>query len=280
MKLSPRYDGPPILSVDGAPDDQAAPVARQRRRMESMLAGLDADGWSAPSRCDGWTVQDVISHLVGVNGFWETSVKAGLAGEPTRMLAAFDPAAHPALMVGAMQELSAAEVFDQFVASNSGFLGALESLDADGWTKLAESPPGHVPIRLLAQHALWDSWIHERDIALPLGLVPPEEPDEVQSCLVYAAAIGPALAVMHDGAFRGALVVEAEDPETRFTLIVEDSVAVRDGAAAGAPVLSGSAVELVEVLSVRAPLPANAPAEWRHLLQGLATVFEVPVETV
>jgi uncharacterized protein (TIGR03083 family) len=280
VKLSPRYDGPPILSVDGPPDDQAAPVARQRRRMESMLAGLDADGWSAPSRCEGWTVQDVISHLVGVNGFWETSVKAGIAGEPTRMLAAFDPAAHPALMVGAMAELTAAEVFDQFVASNAGFLGALASLDEAGWTKLAESPPGHVPIRLLAQHALWDAWIHERDIALPLGLVPEEEPDEVQSCLVYAAAIGPALAVLHDDAFRGELAVDADGPETRFTLVVGDSVAVHDGAAANVPSLRGAAVALTEALSVRAPLPADAPAEWRHLLKGLATVFDSPAELV
>ena len=31
-------------------------------------------------------------------------------------------------------------------------------------------------MRLLASHALWDGWVHERDIALPLGLTPPEEP--------------------------------------------------------------------------------------------------------
>ena len=99
-------------------------------------------------------MQDVIAHIVGVNTYWEASVKAGVAGEPLRILANFDPAATPKLMVGSMSSLTSEEVFDQFVASNTGFLGALESLDDHGWSMLAESPPGHVPIRVLASHAL------------------------------------------------------------------------------------------------------------------------------
>ena len=99
MKLTPRYDRPPIIEIAGAPDDQLAPVVRQRRRFEAMLADLGDDGWSAPSRCSGWTVHDVIAHLVGVNTFWEASVSAGAAGTPTRILTGFDPAATPPLMV-------------------------------------------------------------------------------------------------------------------------------------------------------------------------------------
>ena len=191
MKISPRYDGPPLIAIDGAPADQLAPVVRQRRRMETMLAALGADDWKAPSRCEGWTVQDVISHIVGVNNFWELSVRQGLAGTPTRYLVGFDPVATPAQMVGAMRTLTAAEVLDQFVASNDGFLGVLSGLDDDGWMTLAETPPGHLPIRLLASHAVWDTWVHERDIALPLGLTPPVETDEVMSSMRYAAALSP-----------------------------------------------------------------------------------------
>ena len=32
-------------------------------------------------------------------------------------------------------------------------------------------------------HALWDAWIHERDVLLPLGVSPTEEPDEVAALL-------------------------------------------------------------------------------------------------
>jgi uncharacterized protein (TIGR03083 family) len=277
VKLSPRYDGPPILEIDGPPGDQGVPVARQRRRMETLLAALTDDEWRSPSRCAGWSIQDVISHLVTVNGFWEASVRAGLAGTPTQMLANFDPAAHPPLMVEGMRALTPREVFDQFVASNDGFLGALAELDDSGWSMLAESPPGHVSIRVLAFHAIWDSWIHERDIALPLGQQPPEEPDELRSCLQYAAAIGPALTITDGHVSAGPLAVAAIDPEIRFRLEVGESVFVsRAAAPADAPCLRGSAVDLIEALSVRVPLPADAPAEWHRLLRGLATVFDAP----
>jgi uncharacterized protein (TIGR03083 family) len=279
MKLTPRYDGPPIISIAGLPDDQRAPVLRQRRRLEATLADLSIDDWRSASRCDGWTVQDVVAHVVGVNAFWQGSVLAGLAGTPTRVLAGFDPAATPTLMVEPMRALTPAEVLDQFVLSNDAFLGTIAELDEPAWSMLAESPAGHVPIRLLAQHALWDCWVHERDIALPLGLTPAVEPDELLSCLRYAAALSPAFAISSGSTSVGVFAVEASNPELRFGLEVGESVAVSESLAArDAPCLRGAAVELVEALSLRAPLPPSAPTEWRQLLSGLATAFDSELE--
>ena len=279
MKLSPRYDGPPILSIDGEPADQREPVTRQRRRMESLLAGLSDDEWRSPSRCREWSIHDVVSHLVTVNSFWASSVAGGLAGSPTRMLATFDPVAHPPLIIDGMRALAPREVLDQFVASNDSFLDALDALDTHGWSTLAETPAGHVSIRLLAFHTLWDSWVHERDIAVPLGIHAAEEPDELRSCLRYAAAVGPALTVSTGTSFASTLVVEASDLGDRFVLEVTDAVAVRDEPGPDdAPRLRGSAVELIEALSIRGPLPAGTPVEWHTLLTGLATVFDTELE--
>ena len=279
MKLSPRYDGLPIISIDGRWDDQVEPVARQRRRFEAMLAGIDDQQWQAASRCAGWTVQDVVAHLVGVTAFWEASVGAGLAGTPTRLLAAFDPAATPPLMVEPMRTLTPNEVLEQFVSSNDGFLGAIEGLDERGWSMIAEAPAGHLPIRILVHHALWDCWVHERDIALPLGLEGAVEPDEVHACLRFAAALSPALAMGNSGepntTSPGQFAVAATDPDTHFVLEVGESVAVHTGPARdGTPCLRGGAVSLVEALSLRAPLPVATPPEWRSVLGGLATAFD------
>ena len=235
MKLTPRYEGSPILSFDGPADDQLAPVTRQRRRMEAMLADLTDAEWRSATRCEGWSIQDVVSHIVTVNAFWEASVRAGLGGTPTCVLATFDPAAHPPLMVDGMRALSPHEVFDQFVGSNDGFLGALVDLDENGWSTPAESPPGHVPIRILAQHALWDVWVHERDIAIPLGSVASAEPDEVRSCLRYAAALSPALALNSGTPCAGELAVAATDPDLCFLVDVGASVVVRDDRRRGVP---------------------------------------------
>ena len=73
----------------------------------------------------------------------------------------------------------------------------------------------------------------------------------------------------------GVFRVEATDPDLSFAVQVGQSVAVRDGSAPGdAPCLRGGAVELVEALSIRAPLPDSTPPEWRRLLAGLATAFD------
>src|SRR5690348_15816019 len=122
MRVTPRYDGPVILEIDGPLDDQLVPVTRQRRRFESVLAALTDDEWHAPTRCEGWDVQDVASHLVGVNAFWRMSMAAGLAGEPTRVLTNFDPATTPSMLIEPMRALPPAAVLEQLVASHDALL--------------------------------------------------------------------------------------------------------------------------------------------------------------
>ncbi len=224
MILGSRYEGPTILSVDGDPKDQLQPLARQRRRMNAMLAELTDEEWTTPSRCDGWVVRDVV---------------------------------------------------DQFVATNEALLGAVAELDDAGWSVASESPAGHVPIRLLAQHALWDCWVHERDIAIPLDIEAAFEPDEVKSCLQFAAAVSPVLGLGLGHSSVGAFGVKATNPDVQFVVDVGASVAVRDQApASSVPCLHGDAVALIEALSLRAPLPPSTPIEWTQLLDGLATAFD------
>ena len=277
MRLAPRYDGPPVIVIDDTPTSQLVPVTRQRRRFQAMLAELTDEQWAHASRCDAWTARDVVVHLISVNEFWNMSVVAGTAGEPTRVLAGFDPAATPPLLVDTMSALSPGEVLDRFSASNESFLTTLSALSIEEWAMPAESPPGHVPIRLLAQHALWDSWVHERDVALPLGITPDIEPDELASCLRYAAALSPALAlaVGQVGAGVGVLSVEATDPTVRFVLDVGDSVSLREAPFDhAAPCLRGDAVEMTEALSLRHPMGVDTPIEWVQVRGGLEAAFD------
>ena len=240
-----------------------------------MLGELTDREWVSQSRCAEWKVRDVVAHVAGVNTFWHMSIGAGLAGKPTRMLRGFDPATTPPLMVDQTSSLTHREVLDEFVSTNDALLGVVAELTDDGWSTLAESPAGHVSVRLLAQHALWDCWIHERDVAIPLGLPPAVQPDELRSCLQYAAAVSPVLGMAVSGAGVGSFAVEATDPTIRFVLEVGESVAVRDAAAAvDVPCLRGDAVALTEGLSLRAPMPTSTPIEWLQLLGGLATAFD------
>lgn len=273
MQLMPRYGEEGFLRVELPAGDPAVPLLRQRRRLGSILASLDEAQWAAPSRCAGWSVRDVTAHLVSTNQFWTFSIGAALAGEPTRFLATFDPVASPAELVDATRAQLPAEALDQLTSTTAELAAVVERVE--DWSVLGEAPPGHVPLRAVALHALWDGWIHERDIVEPLGLEPVEEPDEVIASLAYCAALSPAFALARGQGERGAIAIDATDPDVHLVVEVDGGVVVHGGdAPAGALHLGGSSVELLHALSMRGPRRVEAPEHQRWLLGGLATVFD------
>jgi uncharacterized protein (TIGR03083 family) len=270
MQISPIYDGPPILAIEGLGSPFAA-IERQRLRLLGVLRSLDDAQWNAPSRCEKWSVKDVVSHLVGTDRFWAISFGAGINRAPTRFLDSFDPVASPEQMVDGMRALPPAVVLSQYEAQAANAVGALNGVT--DWSVLAEAPPGHLALNVTALHALWDSWVHERDIVIPLGLDPVEDDEEMTLILQYAAALSPAFYASRKTGKRGTLSVIATNPDVTFTVDVADTVTVRAGLADG-PRVEGKTVDLIEGLSHRAQLPALPPEdEW--LLVGLAEVFDV-----
>ena len=277
MQLTPRYGSDPLIVLDGDPAAVLEPVARQRRRFADRLRSFTDEQWAAPSRCEGWTNRDVISHLDTTDRFWAHSIRAGVAGEPSRVLQGFDPVATPAMLVDAAREATTAEVVEAFLGSSEDLVVLLEGLDADGWTALAEAPPGHLPVSALAHHALWDCWVHERDVLLPLGDVPPAEDDEVAASLRYVAALGPALAVALGREGSGTFGVSSTAPDLSFVVEAGDHIEVRSAATSEVPVafeLAGQGVDLLEALSVRRPLEQAVPEAARWMLGGVREAFD------
>jgi len=275
VQLHPRYDGPAVLEFDVPLADVSVPLLRQRRRLGDFLATLDDAQWANASRCENWTVQDVIAHLIGTNQYWAISIAGGLQGEPTRYLDGFDPVATPAQMVEGLAAMTSAETLDQYRASVEQLASVVADLDEAKWTLPAEAPPGHIAIRGVALHALWDAWTHERDVCLPLGTTPPTEPDELAGCLYYSASIGLTLAATRGSSQDGALAVTATDPEVTFVVRAGSTVRVTDGPPpADAAVLSGDAVTLVEGLTFRGPLAHDLAGEHLWLISGLDEAFD------
>jgi uncharacterized protein (TIGR03083 family) len=277
VQLTPRYDGPDVVRLSLPLDDPSVPLVRQRRRLGSILAGLAESDWSAPTRCDQWSVQDVVAHLVGTNQFFTVSISAALAGSPTRFLDGFDPVATPEALVEPTRTLAPAKVLDQYVRSVEAFARAVDGLSDSAWSVAAEAPPGLIAVRAVVLHALWDGWTHERDIIVPLGQSQVAEADEVRASLVYAAAIGPMLLAAHGSSRRGVLGVRATDPDVAFVVEAGETVVVRppsDDDALDAS-LHDDAVDLIEGLTFRAPLVHDVAAEHQWLLGGLAQAFDV-----
>lgn len=275
MQLNPVYGSDPLIVVDGPPSAVLEPVVRQRRRMVAELESLGPDDWGRPSRCEGWSVRDVVVHLDSTNAFWSMSIGAGVAGSPTTFLADFDPVATPAALV----ELSDApplQAFERFVASTESLCDLLEGLDEPGWDALAETPAGHVSVAALAHHALWDSWVHERDVFLALGRTPVVEADEVAASLAYVAALSPAFSLSRGRGLSGVLGLSVTDPAIALTIEVADQVRIGLEEPTEADlVLRGDAVELLEALSVRRALGIDVAPGVAWMVDGLREVFEV-----
>ena len=274
MIVTPRYGEPPVLDGERFIGDPSLPLIRQRRRLAGILATLDAEQWAMPSRCELWPVRDVVAHLMGINQLWLLSIAGGRTGRPTRLFDSFDPVTTPCLLLDDVRDWSPSAVLDGFAETTESLADMVGDMEPDEWSLTGESPLGHVSLHLVAVHALWDSWIHERDVLLPLGLAPVEEPDEVLACLAYAAAIGPALLATNGSTRRRTMTVNATSPIVQLSVDAGERVVVRDTTTPDGVVLTGRAVDLIEGFSFRVPLDADIDADDLWLFGGLESAFD------
>jgi uncharacterized protein (TIGR03083 family) len=275
--LSPRYDAAPVLAVE-ARTPGPHPVLQQRDRLGAQLRELAPDEWRAPSRCDAWTVQDVITHLNTTNGFWTVSMGQALAGEPTRLLTTFDPVATPAQLVEVSRGVDPDATLATYLEGVADLRSVVDGLTERQWDEvIGEAPPGHLPLRLVADHALWDCWVHERDVLLPLGRPAHEDPDEILTSLRYAAGLGRGFVLQQEAGASagGAVELLVTGPDARLVVDAgEEQVRVHDGPAPrGARSVELPAVALLEMLSMR-EVGQPVPEAVRWLTAGLATVFD------
>lgn len=123
-------------------------IDEHRRRLVALLEGLNESQWATPSLCDGWRVRDVAAHL--------TDAEARLAdvfGSLAR--ARFDLA----VMIRD-RALSNTDEPDALVARIRAMIGSRRHA-----------------VGVTPRETLLDVLVHSQDIAIPLGLDLPMEPD-------------------------------------------------------------------------------------------------------
>jgi uncharacterized protein (TIGR03083 family) len=280
--LRQYYDGVTI-SVD---DDLSLvdPWVRHRRRLVASLDELTDDQWKATTRCTSWDARGVVSHLVTVDRFWMSSLRAAQARDtPTTFIRGFDPSTGTDVFVDPMLELPTEVIFQQFADGTESFVTMVEAFAGDDWDATGEAPFGHVPARILMAHAFWDSWLHERDILEPLGLAPEPVPDDVLAATWYTFVVAALQGgLLDDDAPVGPGPEAPIDVTLQFDdlagppLRVEIDTGVRiSHPENGAGVPAGSALDLVESLAGRASparldaLPADLAAQMTRAAQIL-----------
>ena len=155
-----------------------------RRRFATEVAALGSEELVRPSRCSEWTVADVLRHGCDADS-WMQHIWAGEALPFT----AFDARTTPHDFVVASRAQSDLEVRDRFVASCETMAGDVDAWPADRVGDPSLSPLGKVPWWMSLLHVYWDSWLHERDALLPLGVPIDVDPAESTPIMAYTLVL-------------------------------------------------------------------------------------------
>ena len=196
----------------------------------------------------------------------------------------FDPSTATDAQVATLRDVPNAVLLDQFEAGTQSLVEIVQTFAPHEWDAIGESPLGHLPARLLFGHAFWDSWLHERDIFVPLGGVVPVEPDELLAvtcfCLLFAGLEGGLVDDEHATGARLSAPVDVrlrfdELPGTALRVEYDSGVHVNliDPTTASA---AGSAVALVDGFAGRCPtaaLEAALPPDFAAHLGRAAQVL-------
>lgn len=136
--------------------------------LSAVCHGLTEEQWRLPTECPGWTVQDNVAHLVGLERM--------LQGRPVPP-ASPEPGPHVRNDLGRLNEawldsfrhLSGPAVLEQFDIVAAERLAELAALSSEAWDAPADTPAGPDSYRGFMRLRAFDSWVHEQDVRRATG---------------------------------------------------------------------------------------------------------------
>ena len=188
----------------------ALPVVDQLSRtwdsIEELCAGLTEEEWKAPTGCEGWSVQDQISHLIDYE-----SRALGRPGPDHQV----GPLPHLKNPMGTANEVgvdwrrqfSGAEVLEEFGQVTAARRAQLAELTEADLATETQTPVGTGTLADMLQLRLMDTWSHEQDIRRAVGRPGHEEGPAVDGALAYFFGLLPYVVGKKAAAPEGATVV-------------------------------------------------------------------------
>jgi len=131
--------------------------------IDRALRSQSPEVYDAPTPCPGWSVRDILGHLVGFElmmsgepvpehaGSWPAYVKNPIGEINEAYVVAFRPT-------------PGAELLNLFRTTTLRRLDALRQLDDETWERVGWSPEGERPFHRFQETRVLDSWIHLQDI--------------------------------------------------------------------------------------------------------------------
>ncbi|WP_446224580.1 maleylpyruvate isomerase N-terminal domain-containing protein [Nocardia sp. IBHARD005] len=155
-------------------------LAEQWEAIALLVTDLDEKAWRRPSPLPGWTLFDVVAHVIGTESW--------LLGEtppphdPLRPKTDVRTLPHVRNEVAVLNEiwvdrlrpLSGKRLLALFDETTERRRAALAAMDDEAWQATTVSPVGQVPYGRFMRVRLFDCWMHELDLADGIGRSVPE----------------------------------------------------------------------------------------------------------
>jgi uncharacterized protein (TIGR03084 family) len=152
-------------------DEISTALAEQHAELSDLLSGLDERDWERPSPCEGWSIADVVLHLVQTDALAVASARSQFAevasdlGNGARRDMTVDDAA--AAAVARERGAPGAVLRERWEAGVEELRAALEACDP---SKRVTWVAGQLSVRTLTTTRLAEAWIHTNDVADALGV--------------------------------------------------------------------------------------------------------------
>lgn len=237
------------MRIDADEVEPATAWRSHRLRLRRWLEDLADEEWNRPTRCAEWDVNGLVRHLASGSQFLGYTLHQALRGTATSLLRDFHPQATPQAAASTLGDLTPDRARALMGEMDASVERELASLDASGWSAMAEAPQGNVPAHLSVSHFMFDSWVHERDLMLPRDETPTSDNLETEVTLRYVLA----LASLVSGSDT-ALDVRVSEPDLRVALRLDAGaicVQVGGAPAPGAAVIEGRAADVVDRMTGR-----------------------------
>ncbi|MGH9235549.1 MAG: maleylpyruvate isomerase family mycothiol-dependent enzyme [Acidimicrobiales bacterium] len=146
-----------------------AALAAQQDELTALVAPLDDAGWARPSRCEGWTVCDVVLHLAQTNEMAIGSTQGRFDEVAAALAEGLPPATSvdegAGLMVARERGRPPAEVRARWQEGANTLRHELSRIEPD---RRVQWVAGELSARTLATTRLAETWIHTGDVAVAL----------------------------------------------------------------------------------------------------------------
>lgn len=130
--------------------------------LDAFIASLDDSQWEVQSLCPDWTIGGVVTHLAAVEHM--------LAGQPAAAFAESLPFEKVGAFMAETSDLDRSALIDRYqsvIATRKVDLGSMTDADMAGPSMTPVGPGTYG--RFMAVR-VFDFWVHEQDMRVPLGL--------------------------------------------------------------------------------------------------------------